>query len=1649
MITGTNNSISNLKNLWIEIFMDKTNKVTNVADGSVLNATAYGTAKVAQKAIKDIAIVESQIFPESATGSLLDKSAALFGVTPRKGALGSSTYVRVMAAPGTVYDLSTYFIAKNGTRFIVDKPLTVDASGYGYVSVRSTVTGSATNVEANSITQVTPRPLQHIECTNEYQAVGGRDYEDDETFRIRIKNNDNKLSKGTVEYWTQVFQDLDPRVLRVMNVGLGEDAKTHIYLVTQNGSFFTEDELSTLLEKASSYFGLFEIDLSGNSIGIVLENAEWMYVGGSTGIDFRVELTPGVDITTVRTNIQIALTKYLDFRFWTPGKSVQWDDLLQVVKTATGVKYVPDEYFNPFYDESVPLNQLPRIRGFVMRDLNGSVLFDSGMNLSNIFYPASSIDTFTGQQSQTLSQTQLVQVTVTNTRGAAVVGATFTVGNKIVITNSEGQASLLLGNGEYDYILDKPGWNEQKGNFVVLNSDVFITINNFTAVQQQITFNVFQGQSPVQDAQILISNQTLVTNSAGAAIISLEPSTYSYTISKTGLTQILGAVVVDNEPITITEYMVPQPQEVAFSVIDRKRNIFVPEASVWIQDQTKTTDLNGQAEIGLPAGNYNMIVQKPGYVQYQETIQISDTKQNCVLVELQPTPYQVTFTVLDIKTNLPISAASVSIDGQNYQTNGQGIAVAGLVSGEYPYTVFKSGYVQYTGSVVVDGSSTGVIVRLDTAYQKITFIIRATDTGELLSGALVSANTVSAFSDVNGNAVLMLTNGTYNYTVSLAGYKVFTGTKTVLDAPSSETVFLLPEGHKLSFNVKDRLTSANLAQATVKVTNSGTGEIVATKITNTDGTAIFDNIRRGTYNYVVTKDSYIDSIGSIEMPLEDTAVEVLMDLKPITLKVLAIARNEVIGPPGASNAIITGVTAEFTNTTTGEVISAGPTTYETLNITLKVGNYSVKTTGPSIYDETQEMSLVRDGDITLRLALKDSIDVYFGTDFSEILPAEPSKEFFFNTEINVHLQRTGVPIIEYGINRTTIVRNGLSYLTGNSKYLYGPPVVYQFQPGDELGVDHFLWKYYSHIPTQLINDGSLTPVTSLYPILLKPGSNGVLTMILKDDAGGYLEENWVFNITLTRTVADDYPLTISRTFVSENRNGVVIGVLNKIPWGSYNVEVVSTNQNYTPADIFTIDISYDTPAVSKELVFPFKKIRIYGDARRGGYRLTGGSVQIIDLPSGTILAGPANITYQGTFGLDVSYRDRPANLNVPASYSNEEYIQEIELTSNQRYDIDLKPLYGIIYEVKGKGGKRLINATITITSPVSEVLTTDVLGRAIFGSLGPNIPVVCNISAPDYASIDRTDITPAGPPDTLTGAEVSLTQEPKLVIISTPISEEFEYTWLKNYDYVDILVIGAGGGGGGASWTSLNSTAYAGGGGGGGGGCYAFDVATADLADKVLFKIGNGGSYGSNITPSNPSNNTKGNKGEDTIIKLSEDPTQFITIPGGEGGSHTNYGVGGKVPTLSSETPTGLIALFKMFSGSYGGLGASGVPSSSGTTNANGSSGAGSAGPGNSGSTSGPGAPALGGDGTFGYPVGTKAPDVIPLSSKFNGQGSSASGGKAGSSSGYNIPGVGSGGGGYAISSFGSGGIGAAPYSDGSGRGGYGGNGIICLYYHN
>ena len=882
MITKTANTIANLKNLWIEMFLNKTDRVSNIADGSVLNGVAYGTAKVAQKAIKDIAIVEAQIFPKSATGEYLDKSAALFGVSPRKEALGSSTYVRVFAEPGTHYEVGTKFISKNGVQFTVDQPFTVDKSGYGYISVRSVITGSATNVEANSITEVSPRPLTHIECTNEYAAIGGRDYEDDETFRNRIINYNNKLSTDTMEGWTQIFQDLDSRILKVMNVGLGEDGKTHIYLVTQNGSFFTDDELEELLTKATPYFGLTELDLQGNTLGIVIENAKWMYVGGEEGVDFRVELSPNAVIADVRKNIQIAMTKYLDFRFWEAGKKVEWDDLLEVVKTAEGVKYVPDEYFFPYFDEEVPLNMLPRIKGFRMRDLEGNILYDSGSSLSNIFYPAGESDIYKGSQSVIASQKYLCSFTVTNTKNVAVPGAYITIGNKVIITDSNGTANILLENGEYSYILSKTNWTQKTGDFVVLNNPIYININDFIATPYPVTFTVYEGEAPLQGVKVTTSVYTSETDDKGQAVINLEPGTYEYKLEKSGFQTIESVFTVENQPVDIFQRMFLTKMNVNFAVIDRNRSIYIPEANITINDIKEKTDNEGQASMGLQTGKYEMRVAKEDYQDLVKEIEIVGEDPNCILVEMTAIPYAIKFTVLDSATHMVLEGATIKINGSTYLTDKEGIAIISLPNGTYEYTAFKSGYMSVNDFIVVEGSEVSKIVELEQAFYTFRLTVRDIENGNYIQGAELQINGETRVTNVNGVASVTLGNGDYEYTVTHRNYKRYTGTVTIKDQDVPETIYLELRDTVITYTATDAITKAPISGVYIELINKGTGIKVDSGYTNDIGVLQLGaeageytwNATHRYYDAVENQSITLEKLKDIDLPLTMTRREI-------------------------------------------------------------------------------------------------------------------------------------------------------------------------------------------------------------------------------------------------------------------------------------------------------------------------------------------------------------------------------------------------------------------------------------------------------------------------------------------------------------------------------------------------------------------------------------------------------------------------------------------------------------------------------------------------------------------------------------------------------------------------------------------------------
>lgn len=376
-----------LKRIFVEALLSKTDKVSKISTTSVLNGIAYGVAKLNQKGLKDLSVIESHLFPDSAYGDYLDKLANLNGTSARFGASTSTTFLRIVANPGTYYNKSANVFTGQGVKFKLTEDVTVPTIGYCYAKVVSETSGEISNVEPLTINKVTPIPSGHRYCINEYMSVNGRDFEGDDEYRKRIKEEPNQLATGTKAFLEQVFRKINPLVLKVYNLGLDGDGDLCMGVSKVNGDDFSLEELSELYNKGEKFFSLNELKPDGlESYGIKLKNMEYFPID----ISVRADIDSSYDLDLSRRNMQINLSNRVDYRFWKDGDIIDWISLVNSIKSVKGVKRVLDNHFFPNNDVIIPRGKLPRFRGFILMNLNGEVISNSSGTLNPAFYPSES-----------------------------------------------------------------------------------------------------------------------------------------------------------------------------------------------------------------------------------------------------------------------------------------------------------------------------------------------------------------------------------------------------------------------------------------------------------------------------------------------------------------------------------------------------------------------------------------------------------------------------------------------------------------------------------------------------------------------------------------------------------------------------------------------------------------------------------------------------------------------------------------------------------------------------------------------------------------------------------------------------------------------------------------------------------------------------------------------------------------------------------------------------------------------------------------------------------------------------------------------------------------------------------------------------------
>ena len=152
-------------------------------------------------------------------------------------------------------------------------------------------------------------------------------------------------------------------------------------------------------------------------------------------------------------------------------------------------------------------------------------------------------------------------------------------------------------------------------------------------MDNSITFNVDNGQEPLENVEIKIDDRTLHTNSSGTAVLDTFNGTYSYTMTKSHYYEASGTVEVNDQDVTENVTM-NRANIVEFEVSDN--NGSVENARVELGNNVYYTGSNGLVSFDTINGTYNYTVSKDGYNEESGDFSIinQDTTLNISLSEV-------------------------------------------------------------------------------------------------------------------------------------------------------------------------------------------------------------------------------------------------------------------------------------------------------------------------------------------------------------------------------------------------------------------------------------------------------------------------------------------------------------------------------------------------------------------------------------------------------------------------------------------------------------------------------------------------------------------------------------------------------------------------------------------------------------------------------------------------------------------------------------------------------------------------------------------------------------------------------------------------------------------------------------------------------
>lgn len=228
-------------------------------------------------------------------------------------------------------------------------------------------------------------------------------------------------------------------------------------------------------------------------------------------------------------------------------------------------------------------------------------------------------------------------------------------------------------------------------------------------------------------------------------------------------------------------------------------------------------------------------------------------------IHVLETPYSVFFNISDGAN--AISDAIITLNGStneagNYTFNN-------VVAGTYNYSVYKYGYINYSGTTTITNSDVNIDVVLT---QSPAYIVEfnISDGINTIPDAIITFNGIT-----NSPGDYTFSNifpGSFSFSVAKSGFNTFTGNLTVNNSNVNQDIVLVPDSYTVDFVITDG--NNNLTNAVVTLDG----------VTNSAGDYTFYSILPGTYDYSILLSGYYTINGTVLVSNTDITENVIMEI---------------------------------------------------------------------------------------------------------------------------------------------------------------------------------------------------------------------------------------------------------------------------------------------------------------------------------------------------------------------------------------------------------------------------------------------------------------------------------------------------------------------------------------------------------------------------------------------------------------------------------------------------------------------------------------------------------------------------------------------------------------------------------------------------